>query len=506
MDWLQALNFETALDNIQIEMTGDWYRDPWGWRELSWVVADGERLNSFVVPRLDGTGVAAAQRINVPKENFGVRPAVVLDAIDRLMYQALTDRLSKQLVGELPVWAYGWRLIRAEPVAGRYARNNAEWNGYRSHLKQLTKLGGAALLTDIVSFFGTIPRDPLVEQILEASKNAPANRLVDLVGSWYETTGRGLPQRSAASATLAQFYLRPLDDILGYYARKQKGLKASGSRVLRWMDDIWLFGRPRLDLRDAQVAIQQAMRDIGLEMNIGKTDVLEGDELVQAALEIDHSAADTGLQAEEPDEAPLDLIIDRIIEQPETVSATTIRFVGTRMRDHQAFDRVGELADCIERVPHGAMHLARLFRDSEYWREMQSWYLGYADRWLERLPWCVYQIGTMFPSGAKVDSTITSLMADTLAGRPALPLLSLAAQRLASWAPSEARPLLREAADRESHPLARRSIALAAVHCKETRKVVRQMLSEHAENSVTLAMLEDVRFAKSAIPITSDFA
>ena len=505
MDWLKTLDFEAAVKNIRIEMAGDWYRDPWGWAELPWLLANEEHLTSHMLPRLDGTGVRSAQRLDVPKENFGIRPAVVLDVIDRLMYQALTDRLSKQLIGELPSWAYGWRLPRTTPQAGRYARNNAEWSLYRKHLESRASLRGAALLTDIVSFFGTIPRDPLVEQIMVAAKNAPAERLVDLVSCWYETTGRGLPQRSTASATLAQFYLRPLDDILDHCAGKQKGLQ-NGGRVLRWMDDIWLFGRPRLDLRDAQIVIQQAMRDIGLEMNVGKTEVLEGDDLAEAAFEIEHSAADNGLLAEDPNEAPLDLIIDKIIEYPETISTTSIRFVTTRMRDYEVFERVGELAGCVERIPHGAMHLARLFRDSEYWRDMQTWYLGYASRWLERLPWCVYQIGTMFPSGADVDPNLTEFMADTLASRPPLPLASLAAQRLASWAPSEARPLLREAADRESHPLVRRSIGLAAVHAGETRKVIRQILSEHADNSVTLAMLEDAGFAKAAVPVTPDFA
>src|SRR5579862_7782781 len=166
MEWLRVLNLEAALANIRIEMTGDWYRDPWGWCELPWLVSDGGRLDAFVMPRLDGTGVAAAQRIDVPKENFGIRPAVVLDGVDRLIYQALTDRLSKNFVGALPDWSYGWRLQRSTPEAGCYARNNVEWKGYRSHLKQLARGRGAALVTDVVSFFASIPRDPLVELIV----------------------------------------------------------------------------------------------------------------------------------------------------------------------------------------------------------------------------------------------------------------------------------------------------------------------------------------------------
>jgi hypothetical protein len=39
--------------------------------------------------------------MDVAKENFSARPAFVVDVLDRLVYQALVDRLSVTLIGEI---------------------------------------------------------------------------------------------------------------------------------------------------------------------------------------------------------------------------------------------------------------------------------------------------------------------------------------------------------------------------------------------------------------------
>ncbi len=108
MDWLATLEFQLALKNVHLDVLGDWYRDPWRWAELDWLVPN--HLEEYAVPRLNAGGVKQTAKLDVAKENFAVRPAVVLDPLDRLLYQALVDALSVRLIGSLPVWAYGWRL------------------------------------------------------------------------------------------------------------------------------------------------------------------------------------------------------------------------------------------------------------------------------------------------------------------------------------------------------------------------------------------------------------
>jgi hypothetical protein len=91
----------------------------------------------FEQPRLNARGVKGTASLDVPKENIAVRRAVVLDRLDRLIYQALVDRLSVGLIGSLPSWVYGWRLSVRKPNAGEWARNDEQWRGFRQHLKAL---------------------------------------------------------------------------------------------------------------------------------------------------------------------------------------------------------------------------------------------------------------------------------------------------------------------------------------------------------------------------------
>ena len=507
VNWLDALDFNQALVNVQRDVLGDWYRDPWDWRELSWLVP--RHVSDYALPRLNSAGVKRSARLDVAKENFAIRPAVVLDPLDRLVYQALVDSLSVRLIGSLPPWSYGWRLPRKTPKRGVYSGNDEEWESFRSHLTRLAIYDRAALATDVVSFFSSIPEDALTEQIIALGANEPAQRLAEMVSAWYLTTGRGLPQRSAASAALAHMYLGPLDDILLRFNTIPPGGRSliPEGRALRWMDDIWLFGRSMSSLREAQVAIQAGMRELGLEMNFGKTQVIYGEEMVNAVFKIEHSAVDAALNADDPDVAPLNELIDEVLEAPELAERTSIRFMATRMRETEYYDRIDDLAGVVERMPHAADHLARLFRASGQWIAMQDWYAGYARRWRDRLPWTVGQLGTMFPSGSPVSAVVADLFSEVVetANAP-LPLLSVASQRLSAWRPADARVLLREAANKESHPIARRTLALSAVHAGEVRNVIRQMLQQDEENALVLAMLEDTKFSARAVPVSADFA
>ena len=56
-----------------------------GLAELDWLVP--EHLDDYAIPRLNSTGVKRTARLDVAKENFAIRPAVVLDPLDRLLYR-----------------------------------------------------------------------------------------------------------------------------------------------------------------------------------------------------------------------------------------------------------------------------------------------------------------------------------------------------------------------------------------------------------------------------------
>ncbi len=494
-NWGSALDFERALINCHRDFLGDWYRDPWGWPELDWILASGRTECLFA--RLNTDGIKHTARLDVIKENFAVRPAVVMDPVDRLAFQSLVDSVSRRLIGSMRPWVFGWRLEVRSPRKGAYAENEAEWGRYRKHIGGLANFFEHALRTDVVSFFGSVPVERVIEGIQsDVGNNAITKRIAGMLRGWDGMHDRsGLPQRSAAAAVLANYYLRPLDEALARY-NSIRGVAASFAPLgtaARWMDDIWLFGRGPGRLRKAQLHLMDELRQLGLEMNMGKTSVLDDNEVVEDAQRIEHSAVDSALSALPKDPraaAPLDELIDRLLTKPEMADRTSVRFATTRMRANRLFGRVDDFRKKTHRMPHCADILARLFRDSGQWEALQSWYPKYAASSWAVSDWSVAQLGTMFPSSRVGSGEVRDYLAERLIGHPPLEIAGLASQRLPAWDRDVAIESMREAAKVADTPQVRRVLALGSATAREERVRVRKLLSEFEENAVTLAFLD----------------
>lgn len=506
MDWLSVISLEQSRRNVESDTYGDWYRDPWGWPETNWVAKESPQV---LVDRLGNDGAARCVPIDVPKENFVARPAMILDPIDRLAYQAITDVLSKQLIGALPDWAYGWRLPPKRPQPGRYVSNTDQWERYRARLEALALFSRAGLTTDIVSFFASVPIGRLTEDIATVAGGSDVTkRLISFLESWNEIAGRsGIPQRCFASSVLAHFYMRALDDLLDRHAQKVGLGEPVKIQPCRWMDDIWVFGDDPLKLRSIQLEIQQRLRDLGLNLNAAKTDVRTGDALVDHVMELEHSAVDDALKKPVADTEPLDEMLARIVAAPAHASRTTVRFAATRIRDHGLFDRAEQLFNVLPNMPHCADHIGRLLRDAELWHGLSDWYLDYARAFHSTLPWSVFQLGTMFPSSDPPDDDVVDFFLDNLASASFdVLLVPLAASRGAAWAPDQAREAIASAAGKEryQHPFALRALAFSGRVAGVPKTATRRMLKQFPESRPSLQYLEerDLRPPK----VTSDFA
>jgi Reverse transcriptase (RNA-dependent DNA polymerase) len=500
MNWFEVLDIQRSLANCHQDMLGDWFRDPWGWAELSWAV---ERAPELVEDRLNAAGASRAAPIDVPKENFTTRPAVVLDPLDRLVYQALVDRVSRRIGSDLRPWVFGWRLPRAEARDGHYSPNKTEWRLHRGRLVTLAERFNAVLVTDIVSCFASIPIERVVEEVGRRSRNGSVSgRLRGMLTDWERIPGRsGLPQRSMASAVLANMYLSPLD-----LAIDEAALRTRGDRwgsAARWMDDIWIFANQPSHLRHSQRNLEMTMRDLGLHMNGGKTAVLEGDEVIEAANEMEHSGVDQGLAQDPPETDNLEELVSQISTRPEAASKTTVRFITTRIRNHRLWSFVDTFTDLAERMPHCADSLARLFRDSGSWQDLTGWYLQYVQsEW--NVAWAAAQLGTMFPTTNPGQTPLQVHLAEEVSRHAPLEVTALATQRLSVWNPDRARQVIRATIRSSTHPLERRVLALAAATAGEERQFIRTALGEFPENRVTLRMLEDRDYRPP--PFSADYA
>lgn len=408
-----------------------------------------------------------------------------------------------KLIKDLKPWVYMARLARKDPTPGSYLTGDTEWNFYRDRLKKLVNRYRYVLTTDIVSFFASIPLERLLEHVeTRAGLTDVSKRLISLVEDWGRIPGRsGIPQRFLSSSVLANMYLRPVDDVLHSFARSTH--KFIPGRATRWMDDIWLFGDNESRLRRAQVELEEAMRSLGLNMNLAKTQLLEGEDAESEVQQREHSAVDVGLARVEPDYAPLDMMISAIVGAPEEADRTAVRFVTRRMRLTRRFDRVGEFVDVAPRMPHAADVLARLFRESEVWRDLSDWFVSYTRSDWAVSEWSIAQLGTMFPGGELPAPSVIDFFNEELVSNASLPLTALCAQRLSDWDSDTARIVIRERALRVDNALLRRVLALAAIAAGEDNQFVRELLSQFEENLVTYEMVKQKRFRR--FRVVADF-
>jgi hypothetical protein len=507
-DWTESLSPIRAMANIRREITGDWYLDPWGWPEYDYLL-NGHL--DWLIRRARATGVRYTAKIDVPKENFGIRPVTVMEPLDRFLYQGLVDTVSNELIGDLPGWVYGWRLPRGQSIRKNYLNQSREWSRYRGHLKNASISNPYGLKTDIISCFASIPIEKLcgyLEQKSGISHPAVTGRLVDMLGAFDRIPQRaGLPQRSTASSVLANLYLDRLHTVINDYgfAAPRPSFPAVTDElysvpVARWMDDIWAFSDDEGWLRSFQVALQQALREIGLELNLGKTSMYGEEGLWAAAAKIEHSAVDAAIASDPSDIEPLEDLIDKLLASPEKADRTSIHFATTRIRRQlkcarRLHARVNQLADVSPRMPHAADHLARVFSDFKLWRSRAEWFLEYADGPWGEISWSVAKIGTMFPTAARPAVAVKDKFKEFITDENTeITLFALSAQRLSFWVPRQARDLFYGLIDEIDHPQGRRIIALASMQAGADKEFIRKALGEFEENQLTLEMLEDQSF------------
>ncbi len=159
-DWFEEIDFSRVMQTLREEATGDWYHDPWAWAEYDYL--ESTQWRSVVARIRKPVAANTVSSLMIPKENFGLRPAIVVDILDRVAYQSIVDSLSERLIGSLAHDVYGWRLIPLNPTPGRYTRNDFQWSGYRSRIGDLANFYHLGLKVDVSNFFASVDPDLLM--------------------------------------------------------------------------------------------------------------------------------------------------------------------------------------------------------------------------------------------------------------------------------------------------------------------------------------------------------
>lgn len=274
---------------------------------------------------------------------------------------------------------------------------------------------------------------------------------------------------------------------------------------MRWMDDMWLFGKDVSAMRRAQIELQSAAQSIGLHLNSAKTEVYEGADVSACAMNIEHSAIDDALGASSKDEKPLEEMIDKILSDPEKASRTTVKFAVNRMLKHDVKYRQLEFVKASSRMPHCADALAKLFAHRFTQASLGDWFLSQTSSGWFQFDWSTSFYVLMLDSSIKPRVEVLEFAARQVeAGNGSVQLLAACAQRLSAWDRTLARAAIRAGMARASNPQHRRILALASLSTGESGRQVGNWLRQQRENDLTQRMLAREHHAPP--PILSDYA
>ena len=198
------------------------------------------------------------KRVEIPKENGGVRMLGVPCVIDRVIQQAMVQVLTPLFEPTFSDYSYGFRPNRSAEDAVRKAQEYMS-EGYK-HVVDL----------DLSKFFDTVNHDYLMSQVDRTLEDKDIRRLIYVyLKSGVMTSGcmmeteEGTPQGGPLSPLLSNIYLTPYD----------KELEKRGHKFVRYADDCNIFTKSKYASRRVKDSVVRFLEGrMKLKVNMEKTE------------------------------------------------------------------------------------------------------------------------------------------------------------------------------------------------------------------------------------------
>lgn len=251
-------------------------------------------------------------RIDVPKNEFTVRPGTVISPIDLIVLYALAQQIAPQINSLLSNSAYAYRLNPKSEKSGealftqvdipKGEENNPEykdegpddvddaedfpynwfanWKIFHSMSLEASREYEFIASTDITAFFENISLSLLREMLmrnLPLEKSFIAERLIRLFEFWdWKAQGNlpqaiGLPQGNDVSSFLSNLYLKELD------TRLLALVNGDETKYLRYVDDVRIFTSDKNEAKKALLASADVLRTLNLHLQSSKTEIKKAD-------------------------------------------------------------------------------------------------------------------------------------------------------------------------------------------------------------------------------------
>ena len=197
------------------------------------------------------------RRVEIPKDNGGVRKLGIPTVIDRIIQQAIAQVLTPIYEPKFSDGSYGYRPHRSAKDAILKVKEYADL-GYKF-----------AVCLDLSKYFDTLNHDMLMNMLREDIKD---KMLIDLIKKYLKSgvmengivmkTEEGSPQGGNLSPLLANIYLDRFD----------KEFEGRGVKVVRYADDIILLAKSiRAAERLLRTSTQYLEKKLRLKVNAEKS-------------------------------------------------------------------------------------------------------------------------------------------------------------------------------------------------------------------------------------------
>ena len=234
-----------GVDGVTVEELGDYIKEHWrGIREQI-------RQRQYKPQPV--------RRVEIPKQNGGVRKLGIPTVMDRVIQQGIVQVINPMCEPLFSEWSYGFRPNRSCEMAIRqlliYLNEGYEW----------------IVDIDLEKFFDNVPQDRLMSLVHVIINDGDTESLIRkylkagvMTPQGYEETRLGTPQGGNLSPLLSNIMLNELD----------KELEARGLRFTRYADDCVIALKSESSAKRVMRTVSDwIQRKLGLKVNMTKTHI-----------------------------------------------------------------------------------------------------------------------------------------------------------------------------------------------------------------------------------------
>jgi len=265
---IDELDFEQALRRVKYDTRYDFLKFP---VELSIFEAHFEENIAFLKESIEQGKyeVKSLRRIWVPKRDFFLRPGSLPHLDDRILFQALIDKVAIDLEALLPPFeqqvVFSSRLAQDPKKSRNMFRHPRNlWIQFQKRAIQYCEEPGihSVLVSDIASYFENIDLRLLADTLTSSGISLMYVEVIQqILTKWANGRTRGLPQMLAPCSLLANVYLSQVD----------KNMILFGYKYIRYVDDIRIFVSSEVELRQALLELTDQLKNCYLDIQSSKT-------------------------------------------------------------------------------------------------------------------------------------------------------------------------------------------------------------------------------------------